>query len=421
MADPLLLTVPSASSSTPGDDRSAALLAARELAKQRFKTKLTQGEPITGCSCATDDAAAGTGGASKQAAGVRFVDSGQLYFFDPGDLDLAPGDWVVAETKRGMEAGRVVVAPRQVAQSSLTGTLTPLDRKLDEADVERMQHFRRESAKAVRTFNAMIREHRVNIKPISAEYGFDGARLTLHYSAPERAELRDLGRALERHFGCAVELRQVGPRDEARLLGGVGRCGRTLCCASWLPFYPEVSMNMTKTQDLPLNPSKVSGVCGRLLCCLSYENEQYRQQKAVMPKLGQIVATPVGEGMVMSMQILRELVTVKFMGDAPDQSFSLSELGMAQPPRPAPSTPQRTQHQAEPRPEASASIERGHGGVASVQPEALPPASPGLDVAGQPRLEAEAGEPGESGEAANRRRRRRGRGRGRPAGDAPQG
>ena len=397
MADPLILTTPSG---PMPDDRTAAVLAARELAKQRFKVKLEQGEPITGCSCSTDDGVNGNGSPKLLAAGVRFVDSGQLYFFDPRDLDLAPGDWVVAETKRGREAGRVVIAPRQMAQASISGSMTALERKLDEVDIERMQHFRRESAKAVRAFNGKIREHRLNIKPVSAEYSFDGAHLTLHYSAPERCDVGSLAKDLERHFRCAVELRQVGPRDEARLLGGVGRCGRTLCCSSWLPFYPEVSMNMAKTQDLPLNPAKVSGVCGRLLCCLSYENEQYRQQKAVMPRLGQIVTTPVGEGMVMSMQILREIVTVKFNSDMPDQSFSLSELGMRVA-EPAPVRPPASR----PQPVAMA-----ESYVADV---AAGPAEAGQQA---PRPPENGAQPTEGGESANRRRRRRGRGRGRPAG-----
>lgn len=401
MADPLPLTSPTIPNC---DDRHAAVLAARELAKRRFKMKLEQGEPVTGCSCSTDDGGVDNGSSKIQAAGVRFVDSGQLYFFDPGDLDLAPGDWVVAETKRGREAGRVVIAPRQMAQASISGSLTPLQRKLDEADIERMRHYRRESAKAVRAFNAKIREHRLNIKPISAEYSFDGGHLTLHYSAPERCDVRNLAYDLEGYFGCSVELRQVGPRDEARLLGGVGRCGRTLCCASWLPFYPEVSMNMAKTQDLPLNPAKVSGVCGRLLCCLSYENEQYRQQKAVMPRLGQIVETPVGEGMVMSMQILRELVTVKFNSDMPDQSFSLSELGMRAAEPPARPTP-RPHMVTAAEPIIDAALVPGTGSI-----------GPGETIANGHITDVGAQPAAGGGEIANRRRRRRGRGRGRPAG-----
>ena len=152
---------------------------------------------------------------------------------------------------------------------------------------------------------------RLGIKPIAADYGFDGSTVTLNFSVPDRERapepgvLRDLAREAASALGCRVELRQVGPRDEARLLGGLGRCGRTLCCSSWLPVFPEISMNMAKNQDLPLNPAKVSGVCGRLLCCLSYENEQYRQMKAVMPKLGQSIETPGGMGQVVSMQLLK--------------------------------------------------------------------------------------------------------------------
>ncbi len=130
-------------------------------------------------------------------------------------------------------------------------------------------------------------------------------------------------------LGCRVELRQVGPRDEARLLGGLGRCGRTLCCSSWLPVFPEISMSMAKNQDLPLNPAKVSGVCGRLLCCLSYENDQYRQMKAVMPKLGQAIETPGGIGQVVSMQLLKELVTVRLEEDNVEATFRSDELGLA--------------------------------------------------------------------------------------------
>ena len=169
---------------------------------------------------------------------------------------------------------------------------------------------------------------------IAADYNFDGSAVTLSYSVPERerapesTSLRDLARETASVLRCRVELRQVGPRDEARLLGGLGRCGRTLCCSSWLPMFPEISMNMAKNQDLPLNPAKVSGVYGRLLCCLSYENDQYRQMKAVMPKLGQTLETPGGMGQVVSMQLLKELVTVRLEPDNIEATFSCDELGL---------------------------------------------------------------------------------------------
>jgi len=184
-------------------------------------------------------------------------------------------------------------------------------------DVQRMDAQRRRGPEAIKAFREVVRARRLGVKSIAADYAFDGSTVTLSYSvqdrerAPDPSVLRDLTRETASALGCRVELRQVGPRDEARLLGGLGRCGRTLCCSSWLPVFPEISMNMAKNQDLPLNPAKVSGVCGRLLCCLSYENDQYRQMKAVMPKLGQAIETPGGMGQVISMQLLKELVTVR--------------------------------------------------------------------------------------------------------------
>jgi len=322
MADPI--TNPTTDQSA-ADDPQAMIENARMKARQRFKDRLDSGLPVAGCECESENGA--SDGPSARVAGVRFLDSGQTYFFDPGTFEIENGDWVVVETNRGLEAGKVVIAPSQMLQASLSGNLKPVSRILGEPEIERMHALKREAAKAVKTFGAKIRERDLPMKPISAEYNFDGSHLTLNFTAPERVDFRDLARDLGASFRCRVELRQVGPRDEARLLGGVGRCGRTLCCASWLPVFPEVSMNMAKTQDLPLNPSKVSGVCGRLLCCLSYENDQYKQQKNLLPKLGQPVQTPMGDGMVISLQVLRELVTVRFQDETPDQTFTATELG----------------------------------------------------------------------------------------------
>ena len=318
---------------------------ARAVARQRFKSRFEAGEKIGGCACHEEDepfaASPPSNGESDQAgepavpvAGVRFRDSGRTFYFRADAAELAIGDWVVVETSRGREAGRVVIAPHQVRLNLLEGDLKPILDRLDDEDVRRMDGLKRESAAAVKAFGAHLRRRGLPLKPISAEYAFDGSSLVLHYSTPTRerspdgATLRRLASELGREFGCDVELRQVGPRDEARLLGGVGRCGRTLCCSSWLPVYPEISMNMAKTQDLPLNPGKVSGVCGRLLCCLSYENEQYKQMKAVMPRLGQTIETPAGPGIVISMQLLKELVTVRLQDDPQEIIFSSAELGL---------------------------------------------------------------------------------------------
>jgi len=330
---------------------------ARARARERFKSRLESGEQIGECGCGESDAVLGLDDASPPecVVGVRFRDSGRIYYFrsDPDDLQL--GHWVVVPTGRGEEAARVVLAPHQVRGAQLRGDLGSVIRRMSDDDVRRMEALRRSGPDAMNTFGRIARARHLAIKPIAADFGFDGSTVTVNYSVPDRERapepgvLRDLAREAASALGCRVELRQVGPRDEARLLGGLGRCGRTLCCSSWLPVFPEISMNMAKNQDLPLNPSKVSGVCGRLLCCLSYENDQYRQMKAVMPKLGQAIETPGGIGQVVSMQLLKELVTVRLQEENVEATFRCDELGLgaARPresaiqeePAPVPDTP----------------------------------------------------------------------------------
>ncbi len=304
---------------------------ARALARERFKERVANNEPVGNCDCHTGEAAAGIrpgDGPAARVTGVRFRDSGRTYYFDAAAQELDTGDWVVVETNRGQEAGRVVIAPHQVLLSTLEGDLQPVQRRLGEDEVHKMDRLRREAAVAVKTFGAAIRRRGLPMKAISADYTFDGSAVTLSFTSQDRPDTRELGRELAKTFGCTVEFKLVGPRDEARLLGGLGRCGRTLCCSSWLPVYPDISMGMAKTQDLALNPSKVSGVCGRLLCCLSYENEQYKQLKVVLPRLGQTIETPAGPGMVVSLQVLKELVTVRLVDEPQEIIFTSADLGL---------------------------------------------------------------------------------------------
>jgi cell fate regulator YaaT (PSP1 superfamily) len=309
---------------------------ARARARERFKSRLESGEQIGKCGCADGDVILGLDDASPSecVVGVRFRDSGRIYYFRPDRDELIVGDWVVVQTGRGEEAARVVIAPHQIRGSHLHGELSSVSRRLSDDDVRRMEAQRRKGPEAIKAFREITKSRRLTVKPIAAEYGFDGSTVTLHFSvqdrerAPDPDVLRDLAREAGHSLGCRVELRQVGPRDEARLLGGLGRCGRTLCCSSWLPVFPEISMSMAKNQDLPLNPGKVSGVCGRLLCCLSYENDQYRQMKAIMPKLGQAIETPGGMGQVISMQLLKELVTVRLDEQEVEVTFRCDELGL---------------------------------------------------------------------------------------------
>ena len=322
---------------------------ARARARERFKSRLESGEKIGECGCG-DDAVIGSQDASpvECVVGVRFRDSGRLYYFRPGEEDLDVGDWVVTSSGRGQEAARVVVAPHQVRGAMIKGELGRVVRRLTDDDSDRMAAQKQRAAGAVRRLGERARARRLGLKSIAADFSFDGAAVTLSYSVPDRdrapdaSALRDLAQELAAELGSRVELRQVGPRDEARLLGGLGRCGRTLCCSSWLPVFPEISMSMAKNQELPLNPSKVSGVCGRLLCCLSYENDQYRQMKAVMPKLGQSIETPGGPGQVISLHLLKELVTVRLEREDRDVIFRADELGLGAGkalPRPAPAVP----------------------------------------------------------------------------------
>lgn len=371
---------------------------ARVLAKQRFKERLAKGEKVGNCSCHDDTADENeiSDGTGQRVVGARFIDSGQVYFFSPGSTDLENGDWIVVETSRGQEAARVVIAPHQVAASQLKGELKPIVRKMSTRDVERMESFRKESASAIRTFRAAIRAHDLPMKPISAEYSFDGSHLTLNFSAADRVDFRELARDLNQRLRCRVELRQVSARDEARLLGGVGRCGRTLCCSTWLPMFPEINMGMSKTQDLSLNPSKVSGVCGRLLCCLSYENDQYKQMKAVMPKLGQKTDTPHGMGTVVSLQLLKGLVTVLLDEENTEETFQARELGFGEV-QPAP-----IQVIRKPKPQESAPVATAAVDADKDEPDA---AAADIEAAG----DSEAPGQTKSGRKRKRRSRRRGK------------
>ncbi len=265
-----------------------------------------------GCECALPVVEGGAVDvAATDVAGVRFYDSGKTYYVDPDGRDLQVGQHVIVESSRGQELAQVVIAPQQVIGSTLEGELRPIVRVATEHDLLLAGSKRAEQGAALRTFAAKVRDHRLPMKPISAEYSFDGTRLTFNFSANGRVDFRELVRDLARHFGCRIELRQIGPRDEARLLGGLGRCGRPLCCSTWLPQFADVSMTMAKTQDLSLNPEKMSGVCGKLLCCLSYENNQYAEARTRLPRLGQEVTTEQGPGYVHALHILKEMVTIR--------------------------------------------------------------------------------------------------------------
>jgi len=242
--------------------------------------------------------------------GIRFRPAGRIYYFDPQGQAYTTGQYVIVETVRGTEAGRVVIAPKKLAESDLTDPLKPVLRLASEDELRMMLSFKSKEKDALAQCARHVVQHNLPMKLVEAEYTFDGSRLTFYFTADERVDFRALVRDLAATFRTRIELRQIGARDQAKLQGGIGMCGKTLCCSSWITDFGVVSIKMAKEQDLPLNPSKISGVCGRLLCCLSYENDNYVQAKQAMPQVGTMLNTPSGLGKVVSINVPKEYVEV---------------------------------------------------------------------------------------------------------------
>lgn len=243
--------------------------------------------------------------------GIRFKRAGKVYYFDPAGIDLHVTDRVVVKTARGLEIGEVVIAPQQVLDSEIKEQLKPVVRKAEIADIKRAQELEQMNSEALIECARLIDKLRLPMKLLYAEYNLSGNRLTFFFSASERVDFRELVKELTNKLKVRVELRQVGPRDEAKLIGGYGRCGRQLCCCSFLNEFAPVSIRMAKEQDLPLNPVKISGICGRLMCCLGYEVDQYRDMRDKLPKKGQRVMTSTGAAVVTGGNPIKQTVLVE--------------------------------------------------------------------------------------------------------------
>jgi len=242
--------------------------------------------------------------------GIRFRPAGRIYYFDPQGASFSTGQYVIVETSRGVEAGRVVIASKKLAERELSDPLKPVLRLANEDELRMMLSFKGKEREALVQCAQQVQQHNLPMKLVEAEYTFDGSRLTFYFTADERVDFRALVRDLAATFRTRIELRQIGARDQAKLQGGVGMCGKTLCCSSWISDFGVVSIKMAKEQDLPLNPSKISGVCGRLLCCLAYENDNYIQAKQNMPQVGTMLDTPGGQGKVVAINVPKESVEV---------------------------------------------------------------------------------------------------------------
>lgn len=257
---------------------------------------------------------------------VVFSEGGKVYHFDPGALELQRGDRVVVSTSRGVDFGRVASEIVDVSANEREKGLKQVVRLATAEDLAQVAANAERDARAIEACRELIVERRLEMKPVAVESTFDGNRVTISFSAKERADVRELVSKLSDRLKRRVEMRQVSDRDEARLVGGYGQCGRRLCCTSFAGDQEPVSIRMAKDQNLPLNPSKISGCCGRLMCCLKYEHKVYVGFKQRAPKKGSMVKTPAGEGRVVDLQVPGDSVTVD-LGDSHVVKFRLDELG----------------------------------------------------------------------------------------------
>jgi len=254
-----------------------------------------------------------------EVVGVRFKSSGKMYYFSPGDLEIKEGEGVIVETARGMEYAEVYMARTMVKDDNIVKPLKSIVRIADSKDKKKHEENEAKKAEAMKLCQEKITKHGLEMKLIDVEFTFDNNKIVFYFTADGRIDFRELVKDLASVFRMRIELRQVGVRDEAKMLGGVGCCGRPLCCASWLSDFQPVSIKMAKNQNLSLNPTKISGICGRLMCCLNYENDVYCQMRKGMPDVNDVIETPKGRAKVVETDILKELVKTRlFTGEKDD-------------------------------------------------------------------------------------------------------
>ncbi|MBR1867245.1 MAG: stage 0 sporulation family protein [Clostridia bacterium] len=259
--------------------------------------------------------------------GIKFKNTCKVYYFDPQDRFYKKDSGVIVETARGIEYGKVVIEPKEVPDGEIVQPLKPIMRRASKDDEEKVAKNQAKVPEALKVASEKIKARNLKMKLIDAEYTFDGSKIIFYFSAASRIDFRDLVKDLASAFHIRIELRQVGIRDEARILGGIAPCGRVCCCASCMPDFKKVSIKMAKTQGLSLNPSKISGLCGRLMCCLEYENNHYSETFKKMPKIGSEVVTPDGKATVIANNMLKLLVRVKIEGS--DGSLVFKEFKLS--------------------------------------------------------------------------------------------
>ncbi|MBS3969898.1 MAG: stage 0 sporulation family protein [Clostridia bacterium] len=258
--------------------------------------------------------------------GVRFKRAGKIYYFSPNGFDLVVGDKVVVETARGLEYGEVVVGVKEVPEEDVVLPLKNVIRKATLEDERQAEENTIKEQEAFEICQQKINEHNLPMKLIDVEYTFDVSKIIFYFTAEGRVDFRDLVKDLASIFRTRIELRQIGVRDEAKMLGGLGSCGRVLCCHSFLGDFEPVSIRMAKEQNLSLSPNKISGICGRLMCCLKYENDFYEEERKKAPKIGKMVKTPQGTGKIIDVNILKSTVKVEMVDDVQILDFGFGDI-----------------------------------------------------------------------------------------------
>ncbi|WP_127588655.1 PSP1 domain-containing protein [Paenibacillus koleovorans] len=258
--------------------------------------------------------------------GVRFKKAGKIYYFDPLELPIEKDSSVIVETARGVEYGKVVIGKRVVNESDVVLPLKRVIRLANTADARLVDENKQAAHNALHICQDKIREHQLKMKLVDVEYTFDRNKIIFYFTAEGRIDFRELVKDLASVFRTRIELRQIGVRDEAKMLGGIGPCGRILCCSSFLGDFEPVSIKMAKDQNLSLNPTKISGLCGRLMCCLKYEHDQYESVKEEMPKMGSQVVTTSGHGKVIGLKVDERMIRVQLSDSGRVEMFSFDDV-----------------------------------------------------------------------------------------------
>lgn len=247
-----------------------------------------------------------------EVVGVRFKKAGKIYYFDPNNLDINAGNYVIVETARGIEFGECVIGIKEIPESDIIAPLKSVIRVVEKEDINKHKENKLKEKDALEICLKKVEEHGLNMKLIDVEYTFDNNKVIFYFTADGRVDFRELVKDLATIFKTRIELRQIGVRDEAKMLGGMGACGRTLCCSTFLGDFASVSIKMAKEQNLSLNPTKISGICGRLMCCLNYEQSTYEDIRQRLPKVGSIVRIGDIQGEVVSNSTVKESIKVKY-------------------------------------------------------------------------------------------------------------